>query len=90
MKCHEKIRFESFAAAETARLQHEQVYRVDKGELATYRCPRCGGFHNGHTQQPSSAASRAVAETRAKLSRLAREKQGLSGVTIGQALGLSR
>ena len=63
MRCHQKIRFASFAIAEAERLRHEETYAADKGELCTYQCPRCGGFHNGHPEMPSRAADRAVAQS---------------------------
>lgn len=56
--CARKIRFATQQEAEKQRFAHEEQRHVDKGELKTYRCRRCGGFHNGHLEPRSRKAER--------------------------------
>jgi hypothetical protein len=56
--CLRKIRFATRREAEKTRFAHEETRHVDKGEMRTYRCQNCGGFHNGHAEQRSRNAER--------------------------------
>src|ERR1700683_3367780 len=56
--CPGKIRFATYREAEKTRFAHEEMRRVDKGEMRTYRCRNCGGFHNGHLVSRSRKAER--------------------------------
>ncbi|HTC63845.1 MAG TPA: hypothetical protein VK709_13455 [Candidatus Saccharimonadales bacterium] len=50
------LRFATRQVAEKHRIAHEDTRPVDKGEMRTYRCPNCGGFHNGHSEPRSPKA----------------------------------
>jgi hypothetical protein len=57
--CRSKVRFATQREAERVRLLHEETIHVDKGEMTTYRCANCNGFHNGHGEPRSRKAERA-------------------------------
>jgi hypothetical protein len=54
--CLGKIRLTTHREAEKALFANEEKRHVDKGEMRTYRCPNCGGFHNGHLEPWSRKA----------------------------------
>lgn len=54
--CPGKIRFATQQEAEKRRFAHEDTRPADKGEMRTYRCRNCGGFHNGHMEQRTRKA----------------------------------